>query len=140
MTRLEQIEDDVVNYFAGCGADGYTDEQTQIMAIYNREWDSVEVDPEGATKEQDEQLDKIVEECAKEVFALENTKKLFITNGRERDIVRYSETSDQKDAFEISENDFLILLLRKYASRSKEQHKKFIENVKKNPFNDWIEY
>lgn len=67
-------------------------------------------------------------------------KKLFITNGRERDVVRYSETSDQKDAFEISENDFLNLLLRKYSNRSKEQHKKFIENVKKNPFNDWIQY
>lgn len=67
-------------------------------------------------------------------------KKLFITNGREKDIVRYSEMADQKDAVEITEEDFLILLLRKYSSRSKEQHKKFIENVKKNPFNDWIEY
>lgn len=67
-------------------------------------------------------------------------KKLFITNGRERDIVRYSETADQKDAVKITEEDFLILLLRKYSSRTKEQHKKFIENVKKNPFNDWIEY
>lgn len=140
MTRLEQIEMDVVNYFGGCGAEGYTDEQTQIMAIYNREWDNVEVDPEGPNAEQDKELDDIIERCAKEVFALENTKKLFITNGRERDIVRYSETSDQKDAFEISENDFLNLLLRKYASRSKEQHKKFIENVKKNSFKDWIQY
>lgn len=138
MTKLEQIQDDVVNYFCGCGAEGYTDEQMQVMAIYNREWDSAECDPEGANSEQEQQLDKIVEECAKEVFALE--KKLFITNGRERDIVRYSKTSDQKDAFEISENDFLNLLLRKYAGRSKEQHKKFIENVKKNPFNDWIEW
>ena len=67
-------------------------------------------------------------------------KKLFITNGRERDIVRYSETSDQKDAIEITEEEFLILLLKKYSSRNKEHHKKFIENVKKNPFNDWIEY
>lgn len=68
MTRLEQIQDDVVNYFCGCGAEGYTDEQRQVMAIYNRE-----CDPEGANGEQEQQLDKIVEECAKEVFALEKS-------------------------------------------------------------------
>lgn len=72
MTRLEQIEMDVVNYFGGCGAEGYTDEQTQIMAIYNREWNDVEVDPEGPNAEQDKELDDIIERCAKEVFELEN--------------------------------------------------------------------
>ena len=32
-------------------------------------------------------------------------KKLFITLGRERDLIRYSEKSDLKDAKEISEED-----------------------------------
>ena len=43
-------------------------------------------------------------------------KKLFITLGRERDLIRYSEKSDLKDAKEISE----------------EQARKFIQGVKNN--------
>lgn len=64
----DEVENDIVNYFGGCGADGYSDEQRQIMAIYNREWDSVECDPEGPNGQQEKLLDDIVEECAQKVI------------------------------------------------------------------------
>lgn len=72
MKTIKQIESDVVNYFAGCGLDDcYTDRQREIIAMYNKEWDDVEVDPEGATPEQDKELDGIIEKCAQEVFNLQ---------------------------------------------------------------------
>ena len=40
-------------------------------------------------------------------------KKLFITLGRERDLIRYSEKSDLKDANEISEEDTISLFKKK---------------------------
>ena len=64
----DEVENDVVNYFGGLGADGYSDEQRQIMAIYNREWDSVECDSEGPNGQQEKLLDDIVEEFAKKVI------------------------------------------------------------------------
>ena len=72
---LSEIESDIVNYFGGIGVDDYSDEQTQVMAIYNREWDKVECDADGANPEQDKQLDEIIENCAKKVLEIE--KKIF---------------------------------------------------------------
>ena len=42
-------------------------------------------------------------------------KKIFVAR-RERDIIRYSETSDQKDAFEVSDTEFFRLMKEKYPS------------------------
>lgn len=73
---LSEIKIDIVDYFAGIGlVDDYSDEQTQVMALYNREWDKVECDAEGANPEQDKQLDEIIENCAKKVLEIE--KKIF---------------------------------------------------------------
>lgn len=65
-------------------------------------------------------------------------KKLFITCGRERDLIRYSETSDLKDAKEISEEEAVSLFMRNFYSA--EKAKKFIKNVKDNPFNCWTQW
>ena len=66
-------------------------------------------------------------------------KKIFVAR-RERDIIRYSETSDQKDAFEVSEAAFIILMKEKYPSVTEEKVQSFLANVRLNPFNDWIEW
>ena len=65
-------------------------------------------------------------------------KKLFITLGRERDLIRYSEKSDLKDAKEISEEDAVSLFKKNFYSE--EQARKFIQGVKDNPFNDWCQW
>ena len=65
-------------------------------------------------------------------------KKLFITLGRERDLIRYSEKSDLKDAKEISEEDAVSLFKKNFYSE--EQARKFIQGVKNNPFNDWCQW
>ena len=46
-------------------------------------------------------------------------KKLFITLGRERDLIRYSEKSDLKDAKEISEEDAVSLLRKTFILKKK---------------------
>ena len=65
-------------------------------------------------------------------------KKLFITLGRERDLIRYSEKSDLKDAKEISEEDAVSLFQKNFYSE--EYARKFIQSVKDNPFNDWCQW
>lgn len=65
-------------------------------------------------------------------------KKLFITLGRERDLIRYSEKSDLKDAREISEDDAISLFVENLYTE--ENARKFIEGVKNNPFNDWLQW
>ena len=65
-------------------------------------------------------------------------KKLFITLGRERDLIRYSEKSDLKDAKEISEEDAVSLFQKNFYSE--EKAREFIESVKDNPFNDWCQW
>ena len=57
-------------------------------------------------------------------------KKLFITLGRERDLIRYSEKSDLKDAMEISEEDSVSLFKKNFYSE--EKARKFIQSVKDN--------
>lgn len=65
-------------------------------------------------------------------------KKLFITSGRERDLIRYSEKSDLKDAKDISEEDAVSLFKKNFYSE--EYARKFIQSVKDNPFNDWCQW
>lgn len=65
-------------------------------------------------------------------------KKLFITLGRERDLIRYSEKSDLKDAKEISEEDAVSLFKKNFFSE--EKAREFIQSVKDNPFNDWCQW
>ena len=65
-------------------------------------------------------------------------KKLFITLGRERDLIRYSEKSDLKDAKEISEEDAVSLFQKNFYSEEKAIE--FIESVKDNPFNNWCQW
>ena len=65
-------------------------------------------------------------------------KKLFITLGRERDLIRYSEKSDLKDAKEISAEDAISLFKKNFYSEAIAIE--FIESVKDNPFNDWCQW
>ena len=65
-------------------------------------------------------------------------KKLFITLGRERDFIRYSEKSDLKDAKEIFEEDAVSLFKKNFYPE--EKARKFIQGVKDNPFNDWCQW
>jgi hypothetical protein len=43
---------------------------SDILDLTQQEWDAAEVDAEGATKEQDAALDKIIEDAAEEIAAL----------------------------------------------------------------------
>lgn len=67
---VNQVEEDCLNYFAG-GKLGreYSDEQREIMAYYNKLWDAVETDGEGPTKDQEKELDEILDSCINEVMA-----------------------------------------------------------------------
>lgn len=68
-----------------------------------------------------------------------NTKNFWITQGRERDLIRYSEKSDQKDAKEFTYEEAKKRLIEKSPSYT-EKADKFLESVMKSPFNDWIEF
>lgn len=68
---LEQVEEDLLSYLSGnCVPEEYSDEQRIKFFECFKEWDSVEVDPEGATKDQDAELDEILETYAEEIFNL----------------------------------------------------------------------
>ena len=65
-------------------------------------------------------------------------KQFWVTTGRERNIVRFSEKSDQKDACPPTKEEFLQLLQsRQY---NEYQANKFTDSVEKNVFNDWTIY
>lgn len=40
---------------------------SDILSEYNRYWDDAECDPEGPTKKQDAELDRIIEKCSKTI-------------------------------------------------------------------------
>lgn len=65
-------------------------------------------------------------------------KKLFITSGRKRNLIRYSENSDLKDAKEISEEEVISLLMKNSYNCSEKAAKNYIKGVKKYSFNGWL--
>lgn len=66
-------------------------------------------------------------------------KKFYMTFGRERNLIRYSETSDQKDAKEYTYDEAKKKLIEKTPSYI-EKAGSFLQSVMENPFNDWIEF
>ena len=40
---------------------------SDILSEYNRDWDNADCDSEGATKEQDAELDRIIDKCSKAI-------------------------------------------------------------------------
>ena len=40
---------------------------SDILSEYNKDWDNADCDSEGATKEQDAELDRIIEKCSKAI-------------------------------------------------------------------------
>ena len=40
---------------------------SDILSEYNRDWDNADCNSEGATKEQDAELDRIIEKCSKAI-------------------------------------------------------------------------
>lgn len=70
MTVKEFIIDGIVNYYGGCGADWASDEARTIMAEYESDWFNLPCDPEGATKEQEEEQDNFLESVAGDIMDL----------------------------------------------------------------------
>lgn len=66
-------------------------------------------------------------------------KKFWITQGRERNLIRWSEKSDQKDAKDYTFEEAKQFLIAKAPSYA-EKWDKFLKTVMDNPFNDWIEF
>lgn len=62
---------EIVNYFAGSKVEWASDEAVEIMALAQRDWDSVEVSPEGPSKEEDAELDAVLEDTAKKLMDLD---------------------------------------------------------------------
>lgn len=67
----DNLADEILNYFAGSKLnENITDEQREIIALADVEWQHVEVDPEGPTPQQDKELDKILINAARDVLKL----------------------------------------------------------------------
>jgi hypothetical protein len=70
-TTQEDIEQDLLNFFSGSLIpEEYSEAQREMFYEAGREWDSIEVDPEGPTKEQDEELDEVLENHAVKILNL----------------------------------------------------------------------
>jgi len=67
------------------------------------------------------------------------TKKLFLTTGRERDLIRYSYGTDIKDAKVYSYEEAKKVLIAKNPAYEKTADA-FLKKVMDNPFADWIKY
>ena len=80
---VEVVSNNVVDYFANSITSSdfvkkhirpivtVSEEQKEkisdILSEYNRDWDYADCDSEGATKEQDAELDRIIEKCSKAI-------------------------------------------------------------------------
>lgn len=80
---VEAVTNNVVDYFANSITSSdfvqkhirpivtVSEEQEEkisdILAEYNRDWDNTDCDLEGATAEQDAELDRIIEKCSKAI-------------------------------------------------------------------------
>lgn len=80
---VEVVSNNVVDYFANSITSSdfvqkhirpivtVSEEQEEkisdILAEYNRDWDNADCDAEGATQEQDTELDRIINECSKAI-------------------------------------------------------------------------
>ncbi len=80
---VEVVSNNVVDYFANSISSSdfvqkhirpivtVTEEQEEkigdIISEYNRDWDNADCDSEGATQEQDAELDRIIEKCSKAI-------------------------------------------------------------------------
>lgn len=79
----EAVSNNVVDYFANSiTSSDFVEKQIRtivtisedqeekicdIIAEYNRDWDNADCDAEGATQEQDAELDRIIDNCAKAI-------------------------------------------------------------------------
>lgn len=82
----EAVADNVVDYFANLITSYYlvdehirpiipvSDEQEEnicaILAQHDIDWNTADCDADGPTQEQDEELDKIIKQCAEEIAKL----------------------------------------------------------------------
>lgn len=70
MTR-ENIMSDLINYSAGSGiSEEYNNEQKELFAEFDRYWQQVPCDPEGPNKEQNKELDNLLDEYASKILAI----------------------------------------------------------------------
>lgn len=66
---VDEIEDDIVNYYGGSELVGYSDSQLQIIASGEREWRVIPCDSEGPSPEQEKTMDDLIHRIALEVLA-----------------------------------------------------------------------
>lgn len=66
-------------------------------------------------------------------------KKFWMTAGRERDLIRFSEKSDQKDAKDYSFEEAKKKLIERHPIY-KDYGDKFLNFVKNSPFQDWTQF
>lgn len=65
----EQVITDIINYYAGSKLpDCYNNEQIDIIAEYNRDWEDMPCDAEGANSEQDKAMYELLEKIAEKVL------------------------------------------------------------------------
>ena len=78
LTLKEELQDVVVEFWGNMETSeniaklATKDEETvaEILCDYKREWDAVECDIEGPTREQDRELDLIINDCVNEIIEL----------------------------------------------------------------------
>ncbi len=69
-TTAEDVVNDLINYTAGSGkSEYYNEEQSQLFAEFDAEWESLPCDPEGANAEQKAQQDSLLDEYASKILA-----------------------------------------------------------------------
>ncbi len=69
---VERIVNDLISYAAGSGkSEFYNNEQSDLFAEFDREWQNLPCDAEGATAAQNAEQDKLLDEYARKIMECE---------------------------------------------------------------------
>ncbi len=70
-TTTDDIVNDLINYAAGSGkSDFYNEEQSELFAEFDSEWQKLPCDSEGANSTQKKEQDELLEEYAEKILDL----------------------------------------------------------------------
>ena len=81
MTKYEErIRDELLESFASLET-AFSEEAAAVAAVAQREWDNLPCDPEGATPEQDEEMENFLADTVSEILDLDRiwNKNFFFT-------------------------------------------------------------
>lgn len=71
MTKYEErIRDELLDYFANLET-SFSEEAAAVAAVAQREWDNLPCDPDGATPEQEVEMENVLSETVSEILDLE---------------------------------------------------------------------